>query len=558
MSEALLIEDLGWIVAAAAAFAIVGRWIGLPGIVAYLLAGLAIGPLTGVVTMTPGLELLSEVGITLLLFVVGLELSFGKIRAMGRVAVLAGGFQIALTFAGGLALGLCLGLEAPSAALLGAGLAFSSTVVAVKMLDERDAFNRLHGRLSVGVLLVQDLVAIILLTVLAGLSRSTGEASVVEPAGLAAGMGRAMIGMALLLAGSLAAARWILPRPFAWLARRPEALLVWSLAWCFALVLAAHALHLSLEIGAFLAGVSLAQLPYNEDLHRRVHPIMDFAIAVFFVCLGLKMNLTGSAVPWASAVAISLFVLLGKPALFLWILPRLGYGVRTSLLTGLTLSQISEFSFIVAALGVSTGLVGPEFLSLISVVGLLTITGSAFLVRFGDPLVRLAARSGLLKPFLPAALQRHPAPGAEDSTPATTLAGHIIVVGMNSLGRRLATALAEAGETVVAIDTDPHKLAGLPCRREIGNVTYRAVLGHAGLPRAKLLVSALRIDAVNELLAFRCAQAGVRCAMHVHDLREMDHLLQADTSFLILSKVDGVKELHRQLAALGLCPPARA
>jgi len=546
--------ELGWIVVGATVFAFLARRIGMPGIVAYLLAGLVLGPLSGLVRMSPSLELISEIGIALLLFLVGLELSLDKIRVVGRVAVVAGIGQVIITALGGLGLCWLLGFSWLEAVFLAVGLTFSSTVVVVKLLDEKGELESLYGRIAVGIFLVQDLVAIVMLTILAGLGRAgTGDVDL-NVGQIMRGLGQAFGGMLILLATALVAARYVLPKPFGWSARRPETLLIWSLAWCFGLVLAAHAMHLSLEIGAFLAGLSLAQLPYNEDLHRRVHPLMNFCIAVFFVSLGIKMEVGAAVAEWPTVTVLSLFVLIGNPIIFLWIISRMGYGLRTSFFTSVTVAQISEFSFIVVALGVSSGLVGKNVLSLTALVGLVTITVSAYMIRFSGPLFRWVVKLRLHRPFVPPAL-RDATADADDDTPLPGLHDHVIVVGMNSLGRRITLALSEAGESVVAIDTDPQKLAGLPCRTELGNVNYRAVLDHLCLSRARLLVSALRIDTVNDMLAYRCREAGVRCAVHVHDMREMDHLLDLGTSFLILSKVDGVKQLNRQLITLG-CAPA--
>ena len=151
-------------------------------------------------------------------------------------------------------------------------------VVVVKLLEEKGELESLYGRIGVGVLLVQDLVVIMLLTFLAGMS-GAGEAMDAGTIGL--GLLKAFGGMAVLLVVALVASKYILPKPFKWAARSPEVLLVWALSWCFLMVFGAHAFHLSLEIGAFLAGMSLAQLPYNEDLRRRVHPLMNFFVAVF-------------------------------------------------------------------------------------------------------------------------------------------------------------------------------------------------------------------------------------------------------------------------------------
>lgn len=554
MRDETFIDELGLMIVAATLCAFLARRIGMPSIVAYLLAGLGLGPLSGLVQMSPALALISEIGIALLLFLVGLELSFAKIRDVGRVAVVAGIGQVVFTALGGLLLCWLLGFGWMEAVFLSVGLTFSSTVVVVKLLDEKGELDQLYGRIAVGIFLVQDLVAILLLTFLAGLGGGAGGVEM-NASAIVAGLGRAFGGMFLLLGVALLAARYLLPRPFAWSARRPEVLLIWSLTWCFALVMGAHALHLSLEIGAFLAGISLAQLPYNEDLHRRLHPLMNFCIAVFFVSLGVKMEVGAAVAEWPTVLVLSLFVLLGNPAIFLWIIARMGYGLRTAFFTSVTVAQISEFSFIVVALGVSSGLVGASVMSLTALVGLVTITVSAYMIRFSAPLLEWVRRLRLHQPFVPRRLWQDQE--SEEEAPHG-LAGHLIVVGMNSLGRRLARALAGAGHAVVAVDTDPDKLTGLPCRTVLGNVGYPAVLDHLGLRRARLLVSALRIDATNDLLAHRCREAGIPCAVHVHDVREMDHLLESGTDYLMISKVDGVKQLNRQLREMGFLPAKHA
>lgn len=536
--------SLGFIVVAGAVFAALARWIRMPAIVAYLLAGLMLGPVGGLVELTPALELISEVGIALLLFLVGLELNFHKVRDVGPVAVVAGLGQVGFTAAGGVLLCWLLDFSWMESVFLAVALTFSSTVVVVKLLDEKQELNSLYGRIAVGIFLVQDIVAIFILTFLAGLSadaeRSLGS--------VAAGLGRAFGGMALLLGAVLVAAKWVLPRPLAWAARAPETIFIWSLTWCFLVVLGAHQLGLSLEIGAFLAGISLAQLPYSDDLRRRVHPLMNFFIAVFFVTLGIKLELGAGQTQWGAALGLSLFVLLGNPLIFMWIIARMGYGERTSFFTSVTVAQISEFSFIFVALGVSTGLVGPEILSLTALVGLVTIALSAYMILYNQPLYEFCRRWRLLRPFRAQG-------GREEAAAPPPRAGHVIIVGMNTLGRELARRLAARGETVLAIDTDPGKLRELPCATLLGNVEYLSVLEEAGLTHARLLVSALQIEATNDLLAYRCRAHGVPYAAHVVDLEETDNLLEMDTAYLMIPKVDGVKLQNRELVRLGHLPP---
>ncbi len=540
MIDETFLRSLGILIVTAALFALLARLVKMPAIVAYLLAGLVLGPLAGLVKVTEALAHISEAGIALLLFVVGLELSFAKVRDVGKVAIVAGLGQVAFTALGGFAFCWGLGFTMMEATFLATALTFSSTVVVVKLLDEKKELDSLYGRIAVGIFLVQDLVAILILTFLAGLGADA------EPGfgAVARGLGVAFGGMAVLLTAVLLAARYVLPRPFVWAARSPEMLFVWSLSWCFLIVLAAQALHLSLEIGAFLAGISLAQLPYNQELRRRVHPLMNFFIAVFFVSLGIRMELGAAAEHAGATLLLSLFVLIGNPLIFMWIIARMGYGERTSFLTSVTVAQISEFSFIFAAMGVSTGLIAPSILSITALVGVATIAISAYMILYNHELYRLARKLRLLRIF--GAAQINDEPRAE---PARR--GHVIIVGMNTLGRILAQRLIESGERVLAIDTDPAKLAGLPCETMMGNADYLAVLEEAGLPHAKLLVAALRIEEANDLLAYRCRSFGVPCAIHVVDLSQTDNLLKVDADYLMIPKVDGVKLMNRELERMG-------
>jgi len=265
----VLIDSLGLIVVTAALFALAGRVIRLPSIIVYIAAGLFLGPFTGLLEVDKSLDLIAHVGIALLLFLVGLELSLDKIRDVGRVAVAAGIGQVVFTALGGFGLCLLLGFSVMESVFLSVALTFSSTVVVVKLLDQMGDLDALYGRIAVGIFLVQDLVVIVALTFLAGL----GEGEALTFGGVAAGLGKAFGGMAVLLVVVLVASRFLLPRPFAWAARSPDTIFIWALFWCFLVVALADWFALSLEIGAFLAGLALAQLPYNDDLGRRLKQI---------------------------------------------------------------------------------------------------------------------------------------------------------------------------------------------------------------------------------------------------------------------------------------------
>ncbi|MCC5830850.1 MAG: cation:proton antiporter [Phycisphaeraceae bacterium] len=544
MGEQEVIQALGIMIISAAVMVLLARLIRMPSIVVYILAGLALGPLLGILILEkPGpdteqstLDLVSELGIALLLFLVGLELSLERIRDVGRVAVLAGIGQVVFTAAGGFVLSILLGFAVMDSIFLAVALTFSSTVVVVKLLDQKKELHSLYGRIAVGIFLVQDLVVVVILTFLAGLGRAD-EAQGISQTML--DLLIAFVGMGGLLLVAVLSSRYLLVRPFRWAAPWPQMLFIWALCWCFIFVEAAEILGLSLEIGAFLAGLSLAQLSNADDLRRRVHPLMNFFIAIFFISLGARMDLSAVTDEWFSAIVLSLFVLIGNPFIFIWIISRCGYGERTSFLTSVTVAQISEFSFIFAAMGTATGLILPEIESLVMVVGVVTIGVSAYMILYNHGLYGICRRLGLLRMFR--------ARQTEDEEPSEEISNHVVVVGMNPLGRRLASDLHRKGHLVLAIDTDARKLARLPCLTMVGNVDYLSVVEEAGLARARMGISALQIEDTNNLFAYRCKEFGVPVAIHAFDRSVVEDLKRLGADFLMDGKGLAFRLLEKEL-----------
>jgi Kef-type K+ transport system membrane component KefB len=541
LTDIFLLRSLGTMVVAAAIVVLLARTARVPSIVAYIITGLALGPATGLLEVTEAIELISTVGIALLLFVVGLELSLDKIRGVAKVAIIAGLGQVAFTAAGGFLVSYLLGFEPIEAAFLATALTFSSTVVVVKLLNEKGELDALYGRIAVGIFLVQDLVVILILTFLAGIG-STAE---MDLSSTAIGLAKAFGGMGLLLLTALLAARYILPAFFAWISSSLEGLFIWSLSWCFLFVTVAELMGLSIEIGAFVAGVSLASLPFEQELRRRVNPLMNFFIAIFFTSLGVRMDLQAGLEQWFPAIVLSLFVLLGNPLIFMWIIARLGYAKRTSFLASVTVAQISEFSFIFAALGVSTGLIGDTILSIVALIGLITIVVSAYMILYNGELYERLRDAWFVRMFGAAEKE-------EIGELEGTLRNHVVVIGLNSLGRRLVWALTKRGETVLAIDTDLAKLVKLPCQTLLGNVDHRKVLEEANVPEARLVVSALQIEDTNNLLTYRCREWGVPCSIHAFDRSVVRELQQIGANHLMIPNNNGIKRIIDELRSRGV------
>ncbi|MGH7551496.1 MAG: cation:proton antiporter [Longimicrobiales bacterium] len=539
MTEFQILRDLGYVVVALAVAVLIARKLKIPPIIAYIAAGLVLGPFMRLVGDSPPIEQFSRIGIALLLFLVGLELDRETLRGAGRAAVAAGIAQVTLVAAAAFGIAQGFGFLPGPALLVALAVTFSSTIVVVKLLDFRGERRVLHGRLAVGILIIQDLLVVIVLTALAGLGAPDGG----DSPGVAGGLVRAFGGMALLGGIAFVSSRWLLPRPFSWIARSREAAFIWSLCWCFLFIIAAEQLKLSFEIGAFVAGVSLAQLPHTAELHRRVQPLVNFFIALFFVTLGLHMQLEAATPYVGIAIALSLLVLIGKPLVVMAVLVRQGLSERTSFMAAIAVGQISEFSFIVASLGVEARILDPSVLSLVGVLGIVTLGASSYMITHSDAVYARARRWGLLKIFGAAAdeAEHVPFPG-----------GHIVVVGMNSLGRRIVQALVERGEQVVAIDTDPAKLEGLPASTLVGDAEDDAVLAEANLARARLLVSALQIQEANVLLAYRCRQLGVPASIHAFDPAAIGDLEHIGVDHLIVSRRDGIRLVAAEFRRAGV------
>lgn len=552
MTEELgILGSVGLMIVAATLMMFLARRANVPSIVLYIVTGLALGPVgfdllavdlghNGGDGHGDAVAVAAEIGIVLLLFLVGLELSLDKIRAVGKVAVSAGLGQVIFTAIIGFALAMLLGFTVMESIFLATALTFSSTVVVVKLLDQKKDLQKLYGRIAVGIFLVQDIVVIVVLTFLAGL----GNPESMEVSSMAWSLGRAFLGMGLLLAVALLASRYLLVRLMRWASASADMSLIWSLFWCFAFVVGSEWLELSPEIGAFLAGLSLAQLPMSHELRRRIQPLMNFFIAIFFIALGAQMDLSTATQNWLPALILSLFVIIGNPFIFMVIIARGGYGERTAFMTSVTVAQISEFSFIFAAVGMSAGLIDASILGLITVVGLVTIAVSSYMIIYNEPLYNWVRRMGLLKPFRAAQI--------EDETPLPELADHVIVVGMNAMGRRIVSRLLERGETVLAIDTDLGKLAGLECASMVGNINYPSLQEEAGLARAKLAISTLRIEDSNNLLAYHCKQLGVPVAIHAFDPSVVDELVELGVDYLIDPKRSWLEQVIRRLKESGV------
>ncbi len=446
--------EFATLLATAGVLGLVGHWLKQPLIVAFIAVGILVGP-AGLKWVTVGseIDLLAKTGIALLLFTVGLKLDLHAIRTMGPVSLATGLGQVTFTSVLGYAICLVLGLSHLASLYVAVALTFSSTIIIVKLLSDKREIDSLHGRIAIGFLIVQDLVVVLVMIALTAFGAGQGEGHFTQEILLVV-----LKGVGLLVVVGLLM-RFVIPTISRHAARSSELLTTLAIAWAVALAAIGDGLGFSKEVGAFLAGVSLAPLPYREALGSRLVGLRDFLLLFFFVDLGAYLNLSELGAQLTPALVLSLFVLIGNPLIVVVIMGAMGYRKRTGFLAGLTVGQISEFSLMLAALGRNLGHIGNETVALITVVGLVTITLSTYLIIYSYPIYERLA------PMLSKFERKSPYREVAFETTAEPLRGFdVIVFGLGRYGKQIARALTERGRRVLGVDFDPELVERLRAR----------------------------------------------------------------------------------------------
>lgn len=377
--------ELAIIVLVAAALGIAAKFLKQPVILAYLATGMIIGYFGFFHLQDKEVfSVFSDLGIMFLLFLVGLEINYTSLRLVGKVSIVVGIGQVAFTALLGYFIATALGFAVLPALYIAVALTFSSTIIIVKLLSDKRALHSLHGKISVGMLLVQDLVAILILIFL-GSIETTGD-------GVWWNLVFTMVKGIGLFVLMLFLGRKIFPPLFDKIARSHELLFLASLAWLFLLAAAVSKIGFSIEIAGFLAGLALANSSEHFEISHKLRPLRDFFILIFFVILGASVVFSNFAGLTVSVIIFSLFVLIGNPLIVLFIMGIMGYRKRTGFLTGVTVAQISEFSLVLAAMGMKLGHINESVVALITAVGLITIALSSYLIMHGEGIFSLISK----------------------------------------------------------------------------------------------------------------------------------------------------------------------
>ena len=347
-----------------------------PLIIGYILSGIIIGPFfLNLVEGNEAIQAFSEMGVAFLLFIVGIHLSPTVIKEVGRISLITGLGQIIFTSLIGYLIGILLGFSHITSVYIAVALTFSSTIIIMKLLSDKEALETLYGKISIGFLLVQDLVAIIILILVSSSSDGISHENMVF---------FTLIKGAFLFIMLFFTSQYILPKFSSFFAKSQELLFVFAVAWGLGLASLFSYIGFSIEAGALIAGVMLSISPYSYEISSRTKPLRDFFIIFFFLFLGSQMvflEIYNLIIP---AIIFSLFILIGNPLVVIILMGLFGYSKRTGFMAGLTVAQISEFSLILVALGAKLGHISLEILSFVTLIGLVTIAGSTYMIIYSE------------------------------------------------------------------------------------------------------------------------------------------------------------------------------
>ena len=510
----------------AAVVGFIGIILRQPLIVSFIAVGLLAGPSAlDIVRSGEEINLLSELGIALLLFLVGIKLDIKLIRSLGAVSLSTGLGQVAFTSIFGFLIGLALGLDAVTSLYVAVALTFSSTIIIVKLLSDKREIDSLHGQIALGFLIVQDLVVVFAMIILSAVGIGTGDTHGTGNIFVVLASGLALVTLVALFVRY--AATPLTDR----LARAPELLVIFAIAQAAMFAAIGDFVGLGKEVGGLLAGVSLASTPYRETIAARLAPLRDFLLLFFFIALGATLDLSLLGTHVTAAAIFSVFVLIGNPLIVLAIMGAMGYRKRTGFLAGLTVAQISEFSLIFVAMGVSLGHVAPDALGLVTMVGLVTIAASTYMITYShqlyplfEPLLGIFERKGT--PREPSDAAHHGAYRYE-----------YLIFGLGRFGTAIGVRLRNKGVRVLGVDFNPiavRRWRTLGLDTEYGDASDPEFIAGLPLGTAQWIVSTIPVhptglsheDTRTTLLQIsRSAGFGGKIAVTSHSSADTEDLL---------------------------------
>ena len=540
MLEAFFLE-LAAVIIVATLLGMIFQKLKQPILLAFIFAGIILGSsFLGVITYTELLDVFSELGVAFLLFLVGMNLDLRIFKEIGKTSIITGIGQIVFTTVIGFTIASFLGFELLESLYIAIALTFSSTIIIVKLLSDKKELNSLYGKISIGFLLVQDFVAIIALVLISSFSVSTD---------LTSQLSTFVINLVLLFLLFFIASKFFVKKIFDSLSENQELLFLGAISWCFAFSAIAIFLGFSKEIGAFLAGISIASLPYTYEVLGKLKYLRDFFIVLFFVVLGSNLVFVSSKIILLPAIIFSLFVLIGNPLIVFVLMTKLGYKGRTSFLSSLTVAQISEFSLILIFLGAKVGHVSDEVASIITLVAVATISASTYLIIYNNKLYdRLVEFLPILKSKMFFEDSLHMIDDKEYP---------LVCIGFGRTGKRIFLNENTNEKDVLIIDFDPRALRAANDRKFhtlYGDVSDLETIEFIITVKPKVVISTIQNFESNTILAKKLLQKNNNTKLIVlaHNVSNARKLYSAGIEFVLVPSIitaDKVKTIIHDIKA---------
>ncbi|TMT81412.1 potassium transporter Kef [Haloterrigena sp. H1] len=519
--ESGIATDLALIIITATAVGLVARQSGQPTIIAYILTGLLLGPpVLGVVTPSELTESMAELGLAFLLFLLGVKMRIEDIRHILSSIVKISLPQMALVCLAGMGTALLLGFPTWQSLLIGLAVMYSSTAVVIKMLTDKDEATTLPGKIDIGVLLVQDIVVVVLLALL-----STGQPDSAVEVAITLLTILALIGVIGIV--SIAASRYLLPAVFKRIANDKEVFFVVSLAWAFLFVFVSLELDLSIEMGAFLAGVALAQLPYSTELQDRITPLTDLFILIFFVSIGLQLEASELVAYWQEAVIAALVLMPVKFVVFFLLIDWQEFSLETTFLGSAHMIQVSEFALVFGAVALTGGFIDEAVLGFLSLIAVFTMAVSVYVVKYNHQLY------DQVRPWLTTVWSEDGRDGESHE-----YEGHAVAIGLDPLTERVLPLLQDTYGEVIVIDRKTEHIDQLRAEGKykfiFGDFRHGKVRKEAKLEKAEFVISSsVEVD-VNEMVI---AESASDATVFVEAERAEDatHLYEQGADYVVMS-----------------------
>ncbi len=492
-----------------------------PIIIGYIISGIIVGPyFLNYITFSETFNLFSHLGIALLLFIVGLNLNPKVIKEVGKVSLITGLGQVIFTSLIGFIICRLFGLSTTVSLYVSVAITFSSTIIIMKLLSDKNDIGTLYGKISIGFLIVQDIVVIIILMIISSINQGLDNAIIDV----------AMKGLVLVVIIALASI-YILPLFLKLIAKSQELMLLFSISWCLALATLFYYLGFSVEIGALLAGITLSLSPYRFEISSRMKPLRDFFLVIFFIMLGSQMTFANIYSQLPLIITLSLFILIGNPLIVMILMGLLGYSKRNSFLAGLTVAQISEFSLILISLGVSVGHLGQKIQSIITVIGLITIGISTYIIINANRIYPYLSRFLNIFQKSGKRIDQHKY-HEHDSY-------DIILFGYNRIGYDLINSFKKIKKKFLVIDYDPETIKdlikqGINCR--YGDASDFEFLNEIDISDSKMIYSTIPDFDTNILLLnyLKDTRKDMIIIMVSHQIDEAIELYENGASYVIM------------------------